>query len=134
MKYYLLIKILFVFCSQNEEEPKDAALVKMEAVNAQVDEAKEVVNQNLELMMERGEKLEDLEHKTGNKKLIQRNSFILFLLEAITTGAEAFQKNTNKVSKKLWWKNIQATITFALVVLLIIVGIVIYFIYANKQK
>ena len=52
--------------------------MKIEAVNAQVDEAKEVVNQNLVLMMERGEKLEDLEHKTGNKKLIQGNSFIGF--------------------------------------------------------
>jgi hypothetical protein len=40
-------------------------LVKIEAVNAQVDEAKDVVNQNLELIMERGEKLENLEQKTG---------------------------------------------------------------------
>lgn len=42
-------------------------MVKIEEVNAQVDEAKEVMNQNLDLMMERGEKLEDLEHKTGIK-------------------------------------------------------------------
>jgi hypothetical protein len=40
-------------------------LVKIEAVNAQVDETKDVVNQNLELIMERGEKLENLEQKTG---------------------------------------------------------------------
>ena len=46
-------------------------MVKIEAVNAQVDEAKEVVNQNLELMMERGEKLEDLEHKTGKTNEIK---------------------------------------------------------------
>ena len=53
-----------MFFSKNEE-PKDATLVKIDSVNGQVDEAKEIVNQNLELMMERGEKLEDLEHKTG---------------------------------------------------------------------
>lgn len=55
--------------------------MKIETVNAQVDEAKEVVNQNLELMMERGEKLEDLEHKTGNKKLLRK-----YLISFIFSG------------------------------------------------
>lgn len=86
-------------------------------------------------MMERGEQLEDLEHKTGKKREIKEREYCINLsVVAITTGAEAFNKNTKAVTKKLWWKNIQATITFAFVVLLIIVGIIVYFIYSNKSK
>lgn len=83
----------FVF-SKNEE-PKDATLVKIEAVNAQVDEAKEVVNQNLELMMERGEKLEDLEHKTGKQKSNKENANILtfyFSLRGDNDWSRSFSK------------------------------------------
>lgn len=69
--------------------------------------------------------------------MIEESLYLFYFfpfVEAITTGAEAFNKNTKIVTKKLWWKNIQATITFALVVLFIVIGIVIYFIYANKSK
>ena len=38
---------------------------KTEAVDAKVDEVKAVMDQNIQSIMERGEKLEDLEHKTG---------------------------------------------------------------------
>lgn len=53
-----------------EEEKKDPIVEKTEAVEAQVEEVKAVMDQNLQSMMERGEKLEDLEHKTGMKLLI----------------------------------------------------------------
>lgn len=55
-------------------------------------------------------------------------------LATITQGAQAFNKNTEVVKKKLWWKNIKAAITFALVVLLIIVGLVIYFVVSNGSN
>lgn len=108
---------------------------KTEAVEAQVNEVKVVMDQNIQSMMERGEKIEDLEHKTGKIVKLPINLLLIILyIEALTTGAEAFNRNTKIVTKKLWWKNIQATITFALVVLFIVVGLVIYFIYANKAK
>lgn len=44
---------------------KDPVVQKSEAVEAQVNEVKVVMDQNIQSMMERGEKLEDLEHKTG---------------------------------------------------------------------
>ena len=42
---------------------------KTEAVEAQVEEVKAVMDQNLQSLIERGEKLEDLEHKTGNNRM-----------------------------------------------------------------
>ena len=59
-----------LFDSVIEEEKKDPIVEKTEAVEAQVEEVKAVMDQNLQSMMERGEKLEDLEHKTGMKLLI----------------------------------------------------------------
>lgn len=44
---------------------------KTEAVEAQVDEVKAVMDQNINSMIERGENLQDLEHKTGKLELIQ---------------------------------------------------------------
>ena len=41
---------------------------KTEAVDAKVDEVKAVMDQNIQSIMERGEKLEDLEHKTGKTR------------------------------------------------------------------
>ena len=53
-----------LFDSKNEET-KDPMIEKTEAVDAKVDEVKAVMDQNIQSIMERGEKLEDLEHKTG---------------------------------------------------------------------
>ncbi len=49
---------------------------KTEAVEAQVDEVKAVMDQNINSMIERGENLQDLEHKTGKLEVIQEFLFI----------------------------------------------------------
>ena len=56
-----------LFDSKNEET-KDPMIEKTEAVDAKVDEVKAVMDQNIQSIMERGEKLEDLEHKTGKTR------------------------------------------------------------------
>ena len=49
---------------RKQPEP-DAIVQKTEVVQAQVDEVKEVMDKNIQDMIERGEKLDDLEKKTG---------------------------------------------------------------------
>lgn len=58
---------LFPFSKNGEIKVEDPVIQKSEAVEAQVNEVKVVMDQNIQSMMERGEKLEDLEHKTGKK-------------------------------------------------------------------
>ena len=58
--------MLIVLFSKNEEI-KDPIIQKTAAVEAQVEDVKAVMDENIHSMMERGEKLEDLEHKTGKE-------------------------------------------------------------------
>lgn len=62
-----------MFRKNEETEIKDPVVEKTEAVEAQVNEVKAVMDENIQAMMERGEKLEDLEHKTGMKIYIKCN-------------------------------------------------------------
>lgn len=45
----------------------DGTVQKTEAVEGQVEEVKQVMDRNIQSMMERGEKLDDLEKKTGKR-------------------------------------------------------------------
>jgi hypothetical protein len=47
---------------------KDGTDVKTEKVQTQVDEVTAVMDKNIQTMMERGERLDDLEKKTGKTK------------------------------------------------------------------
>ena len=57
------------------EEPQDVIIQKTEVVQAQVEEVKEVMDKNIQDMIERGEKLDDLENKTGKKTIASRKYF-----------------------------------------------------------
>ncbi len=54
------------------EEPQDVIIQKTEVVQAQVEEVKEVMDKNIQDMIERGEKLDDLEKKTGKQTIASR--------------------------------------------------------------
>lgn len=82
--------------------------------------------------MERGEKLEDLEKKTG-KERNKRFKFNTVYIEALNTGAQAFARNSETVKKKLCWKNLKTVLTFTFVVIFIIL-IFALVIWAQKGK
>ncbi|KAK6171532.1 hypothetical protein SNE40_019703 [Patella caerulea] len=86
---------------------------QMSVLQSQVDEVKGVMSQNIEKVLERGERLEDLIDKTDE---LQMNSM-------------AFQKTSKKIAKKYWWKNTKMTLILVgvgLVVILIIIIIILY--------
>lgn len=77
----------------------------------QVDEVKGIMTQNIEKVLERGERLEDLIASTNE-------------LEA---QSQTFQKTARRVQRKMWWRNTKMTlcligvgITVVLVIILII--------------
>lgn len=82
-------------------------------LQSQVDEVKGVMTQNIEKVLERGERLDDLMNKTTD-------------LEA---SSATFKKTARRVSRKMWWKNTKMTIILvvvALTVLLVIILIILF--------
>jgi len=81
-------------------------------MRAQVDEVRGVMSQNIERVMERGEKLDDLVDKTG----------------ALEENAVKFRQTTKKVKRKMWWKNTKMTLILIVVVIVIIVILIFSFV------
>ncbi|XP_077998958.1 vesicle-associated membrane protein 7-like [Glandiceps talaboti] len=75
----------------------------------QVDDVKDVMTQNIEKVLERGDKIDTLLSKTDD-------------LEA---NAQSFQKSAKKVSSKMWWKNTRNTIILVVVVLVVLTVLVL---------
>jgi len=77
-------------------------------LRGQVDEVRGVMSQNIERVMERGEKLDDLVDKTG----------------ALEQNAVRFRQTSKKVRRKMWWKNTKMTLIIVVVVVAIILIII----------
>ncbi|WAQ96852.1 VA725-like protein [Mya arenaria] len=74
-----------------------------------------VMRQNIESVIQRGERLDDLMDKTDE-------------LEA---GAATFQRTASKIRKKYWWKNTKMKIIVGCVVFVILVGIVLAIVFGG---
>jgi len=94
--------------SQLEEHMKtysDAANVdKVTRVQNKIDEVKDVMLENIDHILERGEKLEDLAVKTNE----------------LDASAAQFQQSAHEVKKAMWWKNMKMWILLIVVVLVVI--------------
>jgi len=77
-------------------------------LRGQVDEVRGVMSQNIERVMERGERLDDLVDKTGN----------------LEQNAVKFRQTSRKVKRKMWWKNTKMTLILIVVVIAIILIII----------
>lgn len=78
-------------------------------LQAQVEEVRGVMTQNIEKVLEREEKLGDLIEKTGD-------------LEA---SANSFKKTARAAHKVMWWKNMKMKIILAVVIFVILAVIVV---------
>lgn len=82
-------------------------------LQTQIDEVKGVMTQNIEKVIERGERLDDLMDKTEE-------------LEATSAN---FQRTSRKIAKRYWWRNKKMTIilvSVCIVVVLVIVLIILF--------
>ncbi|BFZ02904.1 hypothetical protein BsWGS_05943 [Bradybaena similaris] len=85
------------------------------AVQAQVDEVKGVMSQNIERVLQRGDKLEDLMDKT----------------EELEAGAATFQRTARKIQKRYWWRNKKMTLILVCVGLVAITVIVLIILFST---
>lgn len=77
------------------------------ALQDQIDEVKGIMTQNIDKVLERGEKIEVLVGKT----------------EELAHSADSFKKSSVQLRRKMWWQN-KKWIILLVVVLLIIAGVI----------
>ncbi|KAI8339374.1 synaptobrevin-domain-containing protein [Chlamydoabsidia padenii] len=81
---------------------------KTQQVQQQVDEVVNIMQENIDKVMQRGERLDDLRGKT----------------EDLQSTAGHFRRGANQVRKRMWWKDLKWKIIIA-VTIIVILGIII---------
>ncbi|XP_071955959.1 vesicle-associated membrane protein 8-like [Antedon mediterranea] len=82
---------------------------KTKQLQKDVDQVTDIMQENIEKILERGDKLDDLSKHADD---LEQNS-------------AGFKKTAVKVRKKMWWKNTKYMILLTVIVLLIILIIVL---------
>uniref|UniRef100_A0A7M4FAQ0 V-SNARE coiled-coil homology domain-containing protein n=1 Tax=Crocodylus porosus TaxID=8502 RepID=A0A7M4FAQ0_CROPO len=75
----------------------------------QVDDVKNVMTKNIDKVLQREEKLSELVDRTDD----------------LQTAADAFQKTSTKISRKMWWKNFKMIILIVVIFLIILTFIIL---------
>uniref|UniRef100_K7GHM0 V-SNARE coiled-coil homology domain-containing protein n=1 Tax=Pelodiscus sinensis TaxID=13735 RepID=K7GHM0_PELSI len=83
--------------------------ITVSTLQIQVDDVKNVMTQNIDKVLQREEKLSELVDRTDD----------------LQTVAHAFQKNTTKISRKMWWKNTKIMIIIGVVLVIILMFIIL---------
>lgn len=86
-------------------EPRD----KVQALRDQVDGVKNIMTENVDRILARGERLDDLMGKS----------------EDLQAGAQHFKQTSQKVARTYWWKNVKLIVVIVVIVLIIILIIIL---------
>ncbi|KAL7847086.1 hypothetical protein SRHO_G00220660 [Serrasalmus rhombeus] len=93
--------------ADNSTQPQ--APSKLNQVQEQVNDVKVILKDNINKVLERGERLDDLIGKTDD----------------LQASADSFQRTSTRVSRKFWWKNMKMMIIIGVIVLIIVVLIIL---------
>ncbi|KAJ3152744.1 hypothetical protein HDU86_005501 [Geranomyces michiganensis] len=91
---------------------------KAAAVQGQVDEVVGIMHQNIEKVMQRGERLESLQNKTDD----------------LQQGALQFKRGATKVRRQMWWKDLKLKIVIAVIVIIILIVIIVPVVNSIKSS
>lgn len=82
---------------------------KVQTLRDQVDGVKDIMTQNVDRILARGERLDDLMGKS----------------EDLQAGAQNFKQTSQKVARTYWWKNVKMVVVIVVVVLIIVLIIIL---------
>jgi len=88
---------------------QQAAQRRLQQTQAQVDEVVDIMRTNVEKVLERDQKLSELDDRA----------------DALQQGASQFEQQAGKLKRKYWWKNLKMMIIMGVIGLIIIIIIAI---------
>ncbi|KAM6965343.1 vesicle-associated membrane protein 8 [Aplochiton taeniatus] len=96
-----------------ENDPEQGAEVvpqdKVKTLQSEVDGVKDIMTQNVDRILARGERLDDLMGKS----------------EDLQAGAQNFKHTSQKVARTYWWKNVKLIVVIVVIVLIIVLIIIL---------
>eukprot|EP00047_Mylnosiga_fluctuans_P013541 m.32077 g.32077 ORF g.32077 m.32077 type:complete len:113 (+) comp4954_c0_seq1:219-557(+) len=96
-------------CTCAERRPPPPSNDKMKRVKGEIDSVTNVMRDNIGKVLERGERLEDLEDRS----------------EHLASTSMAFHRGARKLQRKFWWQNCQRNLIIAAVVAIILIIIIV---------
>ncbi|XP_054630336.1 vesicle-associated membrane protein 8 [Dunckerocampus dactyliophorus] len=84
-------------------------LNKMDAIKGEVDAVKSIMTDNVDRILARGERLDDLVDKSAG----------------LQAGAQHFKQTSHKVARSYWWKNVKLVVVIVVIVLIIVLIIIL---------
>lgn len=83
---------------------------RLQQTQAQVDEVVGIMRVNVEKVLERDQKLSELDDRA----------------DALQQGASQFEQQAGKLKRKLWWKNIKMMIIIGVIVAILLIIIIVW--------
>ena len=82
-------------------------LVCFDRVQDQVTGVISVMKDNINRVLDRGEKLEDLQEKSGKHMMAQLYTLLTdgFISEDLAESASHFRVSSRRLERQMWWKN-----------------------------
>lgn len=93
----------------NPQTPGSSSPAKLDQVQSQVNEVKVILKDNINKVLERGDRLDDLIGKT----------------EDLRESSDSFKRTSTQVARKYWWKNIKFMIVIGVVAVIILILIIL---------
>jgi len=87
-----------------------AAQKRLQQTQAQVDEVVGIMRVNVEKVLERDQKLSELDDRA----------------DALQQGASQFEQQAGKLKRKFWWKNLKMMIVMGVIGLIILIIIIVW--------
>ncbi|XP_041957007.1 vesicle-associated membrane protein 8 [Alosa sapidissima] len=94
---------------QGGEEEEIEEVDKVTNLKNQVDGVKQIMTHNVDRILARGERLDELMDKS----------------EGLEAGAQNFKQTSQKVARSYWWKNVKIVVVIIVIVLIIVLIIVL---------
>ncbi|KAL3271025.1 hypothetical protein HHI36_021525 [Cryptolaemus montrouzieri] len=101
--------------SSGSNKPKNSML---EQTQAQVNEVVGIMRVNVEKVLERDQKLSELDSRA----------------DALQEGGKRFEQQAQKLKRKYWWKNLKMMIILGVIGLVILIIIIMSFLPSSETK
>ncbi|XP_072035829.1 vesicle-associated membrane protein 3-like isoform X1 [Amphiura filiformis] len=90
---------------------------RLQQTQAQVDEVVDIMRVNVDKVLERDQKLSELDDRA----------------DALQQGASQFETNAGKLKRKYWWKNCKMMIILGVIIAVILIIIIVVIVQKTKD-
>ncbi|KDR23890.1 Synaptobrevin [Zootermopsis nevadensis] len=103
-----------------------AAQKRLQQTQAKVEEVVGIMRVNVEKVLERDQKLSELDNRAECDSFRRHLTRALRVSDALQQGASQFEQQAGKLKRKYWWKNLKMMIIMGVIALLLITVLIVW--------